>query len=180
MSRLPDLAPEDMDEQQRAIFGRSGAASRGGVGRGPSHAMLLSPEFATRATHLGDYVLRANALGPRLTELAILVTARHLTSQHEWWVHAPLALKHGIEQSTIDAIRTRQEPRLTKEDEKAVYAFAVEMYRDLEVSAPTFDRAVQLFGVKGVVDLIGVLGYYSMAAMFISAFELRPAERQLD
>jgi 4-carboxymuconolactone decarboxylase len=179
MSRLPEFAIEDMDERQRAIFSRSGAVARGGVGRGPSLAMLHSPEFATRATHLGEYVLRANVLGPRLTELAILVTARHLSSQFEWWAHAPHALKHGIEQSVIDSIRARKEPALTKEDEQAVYAFAVETYRDRKVSAATFDRTTRLFGMAGVVDLIGILGYYGMLSMFTAVFELSPPELDL-
>jgi 4-carboxymuconolactone decarboxylase len=179
MSRLPDLKPEDMDEKQKAVFSKSGAAARGGQMRGPSYAMLFSPELAERAQSFNEFVVKQNSFGMRLTELAILVTARHVSSRVEWWVHAPAAAKHGIKADVIEAIRTGRQPSFDLDDEKIVYAFAVELHRNRAVSSATYDRAVKLLGLKGTVELVGLLGCYTMLAMVIGAFELEPPENTL-
>jgi 4-carboxymuconolactone decarboxylase len=179
MTRLPDLKLEDMDEKQKAVFSKSGAAARGGQMRGPSYAMLFSPELAERAQSFNEFVVKQNSFGMRLTELAILVTARHVSSRIEWWVHTTAAVKHGIKQDVIEAIRTRREPTFELEDEKIVYKFSAELHRNRAVSAATYDAAVKLLGLKGTVELVGLLGCYTMLAMVIAAFEMEPPENTL-
>jgi 4-carboxymuconolactone decarboxylase len=141
--------------------------------------MLFSPDLAERAQSFNEFVLKQNSFGMRLSELAILVTARHLSSRIEWWVHSTAAANHGIKAEVIEAIRTRREPVFDREDEKIVYAFAGELHRNRAVSDATYDKAVKLLGLKGVVELVALIGCYTMLAMVISTFELEPSENTL-
>ncbi len=171
MARIEMLAREDMDPRQREVHDDIVAGPRGSV-RGPFQAWLRSPELADRGQQLGEFCRFNTSLGPRLSELAILVTARHFTAQFEWYAHAPLAAKAGISDAVIEAIRTRGTPQFEKEDEAAVYAFASEYYAGHRVSTETYERVKALFGERGVADLVGVMGYYMLVSATLNVFEM--------
>jgi len=123
----------------------------------------------SQARSMGDYLRYKSALGNTLSELAILVTAREWTQDYEWYVHHPIALKAGIKPEVADAIAEGRRPAGMSEDEEIVYDYTTELARTKQVSNKTFERAKARFGAKGVVDLTGIAGYYTLLAMQLNA-----------
>jgi 4-carboxymuconolactone decarboxylase len=171
MPRLPDLDPAQLTPAQKAVYDRIVAGPRGRV-EGPLRVWITSPEFAEKAQALGTFCRFGSSLPPRLSELAIIVMGSAWKAGFEWWAHAPLAKQGGISDSAIEAIRVGKTPTFSRHDETAVYAFAHELTHNKRVSQPTYDAAVTALGETSVVDLVGILGYYSMISMFINAFEV--------
>jgi len=165
--RLPPLAASELDAAQRTAAAELAAGPRGGV-VGPFIAALRSPELMTRLQRLGEYVRYANALGPRLTELAILVTARAWTQQFEWAMHVEHARARGLARATIAAIARGKRPGRMPDDEAAVHDFVRELHATQAVSDATYARALGAFGERGVVDLVAVAGYYTTLAMILN------------
>jgi 4-carboxymuconolactone decarboxylase len=127
-----------------------------------------------RTRAMGDYLRYNSAIGNTLSELVILITAREWTQDYEWYVHYPIALKAGIKPETIDAIADGRRPSGMSDDEDIVYDFSMELHRNKRVSDRTFDRAEKRFGKKGVVDLTGIAGYYTLLAMELNAARYEP------
>lgn len=165
--RLPPIPPAQMTAEQRAAAEELAAGPRGAV-VGPFVAALRSPEFTRRLQKLGEYLRFGNSLGPRLTELTVLVVARHWTAQFEWVMHAPLAAERGIAPEAIEAIAVGRRPEQLADDEAVVLDFAAELLGSQTVSEAVYRRAVAALGETGVVDLIGTVGYYSMLAMILN------------
>ncbi|MFN4090477.1 MAG: carboxymuconolactone decarboxylase family protein [Alphaproteobacteria bacterium] len=175
MTRLPDLSDDALSPEQRRIRDEIASGPRGGA-RGPFPAMLRSPELAKRAAHLGEFLRFNTSLPPRLSELAILVTARAWTAQYEWYAHAKLALKGGLAPAVVDAIAERREPPFEKEDERIVYTFCHELHATHGVSDATYEKTVAAFGERGVVELIGLSGYYVMVGMTLNVAQVQLPE----
>ena len=171
MPRIAQIKPEDMDGAQRRLYGNIISGPRGGMG-GPFQAWMHSPIFGDRAQAVGEYCRFNSVLEPRLSELAILITARHWTSQFEWYAHAPMAQKSGLSPEIIAAIQCREVPQFTKPDELAVYQFCIELYLKSTISDATYEEAKQYLGEQGLVDLVGILGYYAMVSMTLNVFEM--------
>jgi 4-carboxymuconolactone decarboxylase len=167
--RLAPPAPAQMSERQRAVRDAIASGPRGGV-RGPLAVWLHRPELADRAQALGKYCRFEMSLPARLRELAILTTARVWGSEFEWWSHKPLALEAGISPAAVDAIRRGAEPVFERDDEAIVYAFALALHRDRRVGDALYRRAADLLGAPAVVDLTGLLGYYTLISMTINVF----------
>ncbi len=130
---------------------------------------MHSPEVMTLARSMGDYLRYKSKIGNTLSELAILVTAREWSQDYEWHVHAPIAAKAGIKPEIIEAIKDGRQPTGMSEDEQIVYEFCREMHKNKRVSDATFAKAEKRFGKAGVVDLIGINGYYTFLAMQLNA-----------
>ena len=143
---------------------------------GPFVPLLRSPEMLSRARNVGDYVRFNSALPPRLSEFVILITARHWTQQYEWSAHAAIAERAGLSLDTIAAVADGRRPEQMSEDEAAVYDFCMELLQTHGVSDPTYAQAVSLFEEKGVIDTIGIVGYYSMLAMVMNTARTPLAE----
>ena len=171
MPRLPDLDPATFSAEQQRAHDAIVAGPRGAV-RGPLRVWLHSPELADRAQALGAFCRYGTGLPPRLSELAILVTAAFWRAGYEWYAHAPIGLKAGLDPAAIEAIRTGQPPILSRGDEATVYEFAREMLTQRHISDETYRRAAAELGPKGVVELVGILGYYGLISMTINAFEV--------
>lgn len=169
--RFPDLAPDGMTESQRRVFHAIASGPRGGV-RGPFGALLRSPELADRVQKLGEYVRYGSSLPPRLNELAILITARFWGAKFEWYAHHPLALRAGLAASIADDLAQDRRPASMSAEEEVVYDFCTALHRDHVVDDRLFMRAVAAFGEQGVVDLIGVSGYYTLVAMVLNVAEI--------
>jgi 4-carboxymuconolactone decarboxylase len=166
--RLPPIPPQDWTGAQRLAAQEIIDGPRGGL-HGPFVPLLRSPELMQHAQRLGEYLRYRSAIGPRLTELAILVTAREWSQQVEWAIHAPIARQAGVPQGLIDAIARRERPQAMRADEAAVLDFCLELQRDKRVSDRVYEDAVALFGEQGVVDLMGINGYYTLLAMVMNA-----------
>jgi 4-carboxymuconolactone decarboxylase len=171
MPRLPDLDPTRLTPEQKIVYDRIAASPRGRV-EGPLRVWISSPEFAAKAQELGTFCRFGSSLPSRLSELAIIVMGAAWKSGFEWWAHAPLAKKGGISDAAIEAIRVGQTPSFTLADEQAVYTFSHELTHNRRVSQATFDAAIAALGQKSVVELVGILGYYSLISMTINAFEV--------
>ena len=171
MTREPALDVESMSGEQRRVYDAIAAGPRGAV-RGPLAVWLQSPGLAGRAQELGAYCRYGSSLPPRLSELAILVTGAHWRAGYEWSVHAPIARDAGLSEAAVEAIRRNETPAFAREDERIVHRFAVEMLTAHEVCDETWARAQAVLGVRCVVDLVGVLGYYGLVSMTIKSFRI--------
>lgn len=171
MSRMPYLAPEDMTPAQRSVHDAIAAGPRGGGRYGPFNAWLRSPEFADKAQELGALLRFGTSIEGRLKELAILCVGRHWTAQFEWFAHKRLALEAGLAEDVIDAVEARRRPDFVNDDEAAVYDFAQELLAAHDVSDARYAAAEALLGAAGVVELVGVLGYYTLVSMTLNVFQ---------
>lgn len=135
---------------------------------GPFVPLLRSPELMVRAGALGEYLRYRSALPPRLSEMAILLVARRWTQQYEWYAHEPPARKAGLSAEIISAIAEGRRPDTMTSDEAALYDLYDEIHRIQSASDPTYTRAKAAFGEQGVMDAMGILGYYTMLAMVMN------------
>ncbi len=165
--RMPPIPAEKMTDAQKKAAAELTSGPRGSV-FGPFIPLLRSPEFMSRLQKMGEYLRYKSALPPRLSEFVILVTARRFTQQYEWYVHEPIALKAGVKPEIARAIADGRRPRGMAEDEEVVWDFCDELYRNDGVSDPTYARAVARFGEQGVIDMLGIAGYYTMLAMVMN------------
>ena len=166
--RLPTIAPDRYTDEQKRAAAEFQAARQVPV-FGPFEPLMYSPQVMNHARAMGDYLRYKSAIGNTLSELVILITAREWTQDYEWYVHYPIALKAGIRPETVDAIADGRRPSGMNEDEEIVYEFATELLRNKRVSDHSFDRVEKRFGKKGVVDLTGIVGYYTFLAMQLNA-----------
>jgi 4-carboxymuconolactone decarboxylase len=165
--RMPPIPVEKRTEaQKRAI--EEFKAARGADISGPFIPLLRSPEVMTRARAMGDYLRFKSSLPPRLSEFVILLTARRWTQQYEWNAHQPLALQAGIARDVVDAIAEGRRPGTMADGEEILYTFWDELQRNQSVSDATYARAVAKFGEAGVIDAVGITGYYTMLAMVLN------------
>lgn len=171
MSRLTELDRAELSGQQETIY-QDILKSRNGRIEGPFKAWLHSPEFADRAQKLGAFCRYDTSLPSRLSELAILITARWWEAEVEWHIHAPIARQAGLSAELIAALQADERPVFQQDDEAILYDFARELFARRQVSDETYRRAVELFGEKTVVELVGVLGYYALVAMTLNVFEV--------
>jgi 4-carboxymuconolactone decarboxylase len=173
MPRYRQLDESALDDTQRRIWNDCKAGPRGSVPP-PVHVWLRSPGLADYAHRVGAHVRFHTPFTPKQTEIAILVTARYWTAQFEWAAHVRLGLQAGLTQEQIDAIAERREPVFTDPDDRIVYDFASRYYRDDRVDDATYTRVVERFGDRGVVDLAGLIGYYSFVSVTLNVFEVPP------
>jgi 4-carboxymuconolactone decarboxylase len=165
--RLPPLADIELTQSQRRAAAELAGGPRGAV-VGPFIPALRSPEFMQRLEKLGSYLRFENALGARLTEFVILLTARRWNQAFEWSVHARSAARQGIGGEIIDAIRQGAQPAGLTPQERVAYELFNELDVSTRVSDRVYARAVAAFGEQGVIDLIGTIGYYTMLAMILN------------
>lgn len=171
MTRIADVPRAEMSADQRRIAEEIEAGPRGAV-IGPLAVWMHSPALCDRAQKLGEFARFDSSLPKRLSELAILVTARHWGAQFEWYYHAPIAEAAGVPAAAIEALRTGGDPIFAQSDETLVHEFATTLYRTQTVDADLYGRAVAELGERGVVDLVGVLGYYALISMTLNVFDV--------
>lgn len=171
MPRL-DLPHEAaMTPEQTAAVAEVVSGIRGRV-PAPMIAWLRNPELARRGQKLGELLRYQTTLAPRLSELAILVCARHWTSHHEWTAHKREALKAELEPAIIAAIAARRTPEFPDAAAALVHEFSSVLLVQGRVPTPLYARGVAELGERGVVELVGILGYYCLVALTLNTFEL--------
>jgi 4-carboxymuconolactone decarboxylase len=174
--RLPTIPPAEYTAEQKQAAVDFEAARKVPV-FGPFEPLMYSPQLMSQARATGDYLRYKSAMGNTLSELAILMTARAWSQDYEWSVHYPVALKAGIRQELADAIADGRRPAGMSSDEEAVYEFVDELLKNKQISNVTFERAKSRFGAKGVVDLTGIVGYYTFLAMQLNAAQYHAASK---
>ena len=163
MKPIPKDKLTDAQKKAAAEF----EAARGAL-TGPWAVMLRSPEMINRARGLSDYLRFKSSLPPRLSELVILITAREWAQQYEWNSHHPLALKGGLDPAIAKAVAEGRRPEKMADDEAILYDFCIELHHNHSVSDATYARAVAKFGEQGVVDAVGLSGWYTLVAMVLN------------
>ncbi|MCU1381612.1 MAG: carboxymuconolactone decarboxylase family protein [Acidobacteria bacterium] len=165
--RMPPIPAGALSDAQKNAIAEFKAARSVDIS-GPFVPLLRSPEVMSRARAMGDYLRYKSSLPPRLSEFVILLTARRWTQQYEWNAHQPLALQGGLRRDIAAAIADGRRPEAMAEDEEAIYTLWDEVQRNQSVSDPTYARAVTKIGEQGVIDVLGITGYYTMLAMVMN------------
>src|SRR5258708_24448516 len=171
--RFPEMPLEKMTAAQRAVAESIMSGPRKGMS-GPFNAWLRSPELADRLQKVGEYVRFNISLDKRLNEMAIIMTAQFWGSQYEWYAHAPLAIKAGLDPDIVAAVGAGNKPEKMKDDEAIVWEFTTRLRRDHGVDDAIYAKAVEKFGENGVMDLIAVNGYYDVVSMTLNVANVAP------
>lgn len=170
--RMPEIPPSKMTPEQKKAA-EEFKAGRGYEPRGPFAVMLRSPQVMLCAKAMGDYLRFRNVLPKRVSEMVILFTAREWCQQYEWGHHYKIALEEGLDKGVAQAIAEGRRPEKMKDDEAAAYDFANELHRTRRVSDHTYARALAIFGEQGIIDIIGLNGYYTFNAMMMNVSRTR-------
>lgn len=165
--RFAPLTEATMTPRQRESYQSIVSGPRKGA-RGPFNALLRSPEVADRVQKVGEYIRFQSSIPAALNEMAILITGRFWGAQYEFWAHGQLARTAGLPDAIIDAIAQGRRPAGMNEEQRIVYDFCTELFRDKAVSDASFAAAVGRFGEQGVIDLIAASGYYSIVSMVLN------------
>jgi len=173
--RMPAIALDKMNEPQRKAAEELIAGPRGGV-KGPFIPLIRSPELMERLQKVGEYLRFKSSLEPRISEFIMLIVSREWTQHFEWFVHVPLARKAGLNGETIEALAQGRRPTEMREDEQIAYEFCDELFRTKGVSDGTYQRAVTRFGENGVIDVLGVVGYFTTVSMVMNVAHTPPAD----
>ena len=172
MPRIPVITPEsDLNpEQKRVLAGLLGR--RGGRIPGPYRFTLHNPEVTEYMHPFGELLRLRSTFPLRLSELAIIVTARMWDCDYVFHSHAPNAVKNGLAQSIVDSLARGERPAFEREDEQAIYDYLTELFESHAISDATHARAQSLFGIPAIVELTALSGYYGMVAMQLLAHEM--------
>jgi len=166
ITRFVPLKADELSPAQKAWAEAIAAPPRNAKFTNPPYrAYIRNPDLAPRLSALSEYLRWNTSLPPRLSELAILITARQWTAQYEWFAHYPLALKGGLDPKVAADIAAGKRPDNMRDDEAALYDLAIALYRDRKVSDPVYKAALEKFGERGIMDIIGIIGYYDITSM---------------
>jgi 4-carboxymuconolactone decarboxylase len=176
--RLKLLSPGEMSADQRQTYDESIASKRGSPPP-PMMAWLNSPEMARHATRLGAFLRYDTMFPAALSEIAILVTARHWTAHYEWYAHKRLALAGGLDIKIIDDIRDRRTPEFSDPKARMIYDVARSLHEGHGLTDALYKDAIALLGERGLVEIIGLCGYYTMVSMTLNAFEFELPEGEV-
>ena len=166
--RFTTLTPVTMTPEQKQVADAIQAGPRGAGLRGPFNALLRSPELCDLVQRVGAFVRYKSAIPSRLNEMAIIMAGRKWTAQYEFYAHRRLAIEAGLKSEITDAIAKNERPASMAEDEATVYDFVSELLATGQVSDGAFKRVKDAFGERGVIDLVGAVGYYSLVSMTLN------------
>src|SRR5258708_4323739 len=171
--RMAEIPLDKMSHAQRAVADAIMSGPRKRMS-GPFNAWLRSPELADRLQKVGEYVRFNTSLDKRLNEMAILMTAQAWGSQYEWYAHAPLAIKAGLDPAVVAALGAGRKPDNLKDDEAIVWEFTTQLRRNHGVDDAIYAKALEKFGEPGVTDLVAVNGYYDVVSMTLNVAHVAP------
>jgi 4-carboxymuconolactone decarboxylase len=165
--RFKPLTWEQLNSQQKTMVEHILSGPRGSLG-GPYNVLLRSPEMGDLAQQFGASMRYHSSLPRKLNEFAIIIVGRAWTSQYEWAVHKQTALENGLSKAICDDLAAGKRPASMKPDEEAIYNFTTELMNTKQVSDAAFAAVKDKFGERGVVDLVGVIGYYNFVSMVLN------------
>jgi 4-carboxymuconolactone decarboxylase len=179
-SRLPLPKKEDMDDYGKRVFDKLLDPSRPSLAglQGPTGIRLWSPHIAEPMGDANAYLRSGTGFGDRLTEIAVMTTAREMENQFEWTAHETSGLKAGVEPAIVDIIKYRKPITGLGEKETVTIKLGRELFSQHKVSSQTFADAMRLFGRKGVVDLVSLMAHYSATSALLNAFDMQLPEGQ--
>jgi len=172
MSRVPLVTEDVLTLEQRPVVDAILAvASRGRRIPAPYQLTLHCPELTDKWQQIGALLRYRTSLPLRISELAILITARHWNCDYEWYAHAPVARGAGIDEGVIQAIRHGKQPELGATVDAVIYGYCSDLLRNHFVNDATHRAVRDIFGVTGVIELTALIGYYVMVAMALNAHD---------
>jgi 4-carboxymuconolactone decarboxylase len=173
-SRVVAPSEHELTPDQRALLEsiRSGPRGASAPVGGPFAVFLHAPIFGELAQQLGGHCRYKTGVPPRLSELAILVTAKLWRAQYEWFAHVPHAERAGVKKETIRELQRGRLPRSASKEERAIFDFVRELYRTRRVSDRTFKRVHDILGRAATIELVGILGYYALISMVLNVFRM--------
>lgn len=174
MARINDIKRDELSPRQQQLHDAFLRSRPRNTLTGPFAVLIHTPDIAEPADRLVDYYRGKPKIGRRLVELIVLLMVRDATAQYAWSVHEPIALKEGLSQQTIDAIRARRRPDFSRDDERLIYDLVAELLATKTLSAATFECAKAAFGLDGVIEAVTCAGLYGMIGFVLNAFEIPP------
>jgi 4-carboxymuconolactone decarboxylase len=165
--RLPTISPDKYDQAQKDAAAHFLATRKVPV-FGPFEPLMHSPELMSRSSDMGLYLRYGSAIGLKLSEFVIIMTARQWSQDYEWQLHARIAAEQGIAPDVIAAMADGRRPEKMTEEEAILYDFVLELHQTHRVSDATYGKSVAKFGTKGTMDVIGITGYYTYLAMVLN------------
>jgi 4-carboxymuconolactone decarboxylase len=174
LARIREVNTEEFTPRQQELHDQLLRSRLRDTLTGPFAVLIHTPDIAEPTDRLVDYFRKSPQLGRRLVELIILLVVGDATAQYAWSVHEPTALKEGLTQDTIDAIRARKQPNFAREDERLIYNVVMELLATKTLSPATFERAKTAFGEIGVIEAITCAGLYGMIGFVLNVFEIPP------
>src|SRR6185436_9155479 len=175
MSRYREISVAEMDPAQKRAHDQIVAGKRGRFG-GPFQLLIRAPEICEHASKLGEHLRWGTSLPDRLSELAIITTARFWRAQYEWYAHAPLAEQAGVPKAAIEAIRTGGMPEFATKDEALIHRICSEIFGTRRLSDASFEDAVSVLGEQGLVEVIAIIGYYTLIGNALNVFQVAVPE----
>ena len=171
MSRLSTPSYEAMSPDQQKVHDAITSGPRGSI-RGPFLAWITNPAMADAGQKLGEYFRFNTTLSRDLAEIAICVTAEHYKAAFEWWAHAKFAHDAGVPTDVTEAVRQGREPVFEDIKSKTVYQTARALNLRHRLSDEEYEIAVQVLGEQGLVDVIGLCGYYALVSLTLNVAEV--------
>jgi 4-carboxymuconolactone decarboxylase len=171
--RMPPINEDHYSEAQKNAAAEFVATRKTPV-FGPFIPLIRSPELMLQAKDMGDYLRYKNSIGQKLSEFTILIMAREWTQDYVWFVHYPLAIKAGVKPDIAEAVFEGRRPKGMSPDEETIYGFVTELNATKRVSDSTFAEAQKLVGDRGIIDISGLQGYYTLIAMSLNVARAEP------
>jgi 4-carboxymuconolactone decarboxylase len=171
-TRFPPLDPETMTDEQRAVVDSIQSGPRGAGLRGPFNALLRSPQLCDLVQRVGAYLRFGSSIPAPLNELAICMAGRKWGAQSEFYAHRRLGIEAGLNPDILDAIADGQRPSDMSADETTVYGFVTDLLSTGQVSDSRYEAVLDRFGERGVMDLVGAVGYYSLVSMVLNVAQV--------
>ena len=171
MSRLPNLKYGDMSQDQKDLHDEILSGPRTQI-VGPMHTWFLNPSYGALIEKVGAFCRYETSIKPRLSELAIIIVARHWNANVEWFAHSEIAIKSGILQETVEAIELNKRPDFKKEDEALIFDITKSILDTKGLTDELFKRAEDTIGKTSLLDLTAIIGYYCNIAIQLNVFEI--------
>ena len=171
-TRFPPLTPEQLTDEQRAVADAIQSGPRGAGLRGPFNALLRSPVLCDLVQRVGAYVRFGSSIPAPLNELAICMAGRKWGAQYEFYAHRRLGIEAGLNPAILDAIAAGRRPAELSGDETLVYEFVTDLLSTGAVTDARYGAVLDRFGERGVMDLVGAVGYYSLVSMVLNVAQV--------
>jgi 4-carboxymuconolactone decarboxylase len=165
--RLPPVAADKLSDAQKKAFAEFKEERKQEV-FGPFVPLSRSPQLMINAAKMGTYLRFGNSLPRDVSEFAILLVSRRFTQQYEWYVHAADGKTAGLSDAIIQAVADGRRPEGISEGMEIVYDFSNELNDFHSVTDRTYARIVAKYGEQGMMDLVGLNGYYSFISMVLN------------
>ena len=171
MKRLTQLSYDKMSSDQKALHDEILSGPRTRIA-GPMYAWFLNPSYGSLIQKVGAFCRYETSLEPRLSELAIIIVARHWDADVEWFSHTKIGLEKGISQDTIHAIEQKTRPNFERTDEELVFDITDSILKTKGLDDKLFNRAIEHMGKKTLLELTAIIGYYCNVAIQLNVFQI--------